>query len=86
MSKKIDELCTVVLPTFFPGNEIFENIKSIPSELNILIIDTSYQNRDLIITYEHLRRIILSNHIQSNEVMQTQHRNFWYNNKHLHQN
>ena len=37
-SNKIDELCTVVLPTFFPGNEIFENIKSIPSELNILII------------------------------------------------
>ena len=44
MSNKIDELCTVVLPTFFPGDEIFKNIKSIPSELNILIIDNSYND------------------------------------------
>lgn len=42
MIKKIDELCTVVLPTFFPGDEIFQNINSIPSELSILIIDNSY--------------------------------------------
>ena len=45
MQKKIDELCTVVLPTFFPGNEIFENLKSIPLELNILVIDNSYDDK-----------------------------------------
>ena len=44
MSNKIDELCTVVLPTFFPGDEIIKNIKSIPSEINILIIDNSYND------------------------------------------
>ena len=38
----ISNLCTVVLPTFFPGNEIFENLKSIPNNLKILIIDNSY--------------------------------------------
>lgn len=36
------ELCTVVVPTFFPGDEIFDNLKSIPSSLKILIIDNSY--------------------------------------------
>ena len=41
MSNKIDELCTVVLPTFFPGDEIIKNIKSIPSEINILIIESA---------------------------------------------
>ena len=45
MHKKIGELCTVVLPTFFPGNEIFENLKSIPSDLNVLIIDNSYDDK-----------------------------------------
>jgi len=39
---KISELCTVVLPTFFPGDEIFSNLESIPSNLKILIIDNSY--------------------------------------------
>ena len=38
----ISNLCTVILPTFFPGNEIFENLKSIPTNLKILIIDNSY--------------------------------------------
>ena len=38
----ISNLCTVVLPTFFPGDEIFQNLESIPSDLKILIIDNSY--------------------------------------------
>ena len=45
MHKKIGELCTVVLPTFFPGNEIFENLESIPLDLNVLIIDNSYDDK-----------------------------------------
>ena len=38
----ISNSCTVVLPTFFPGDEIFQNLESIPSDLKILIIDNSY--------------------------------------------
>ena len=38
----ISNLCTVVLPTFFPGDEIFENLKSIPTDLKIIIVDNSY--------------------------------------------
>ena len=33
--------CPVVLPTFFPGPEIYQNLKSIPITLKILIIDNS---------------------------------------------
>lgn len=36
------ELCTVVVPTFFPGDEILNNLNSIPSSIKILIIDNSY--------------------------------------------
>ncbi len=43
---EISETCTVVLPTFFPGDEIFSNLESIPINLKILIIDNSY-NEDL---------------------------------------
>ena len=38
----ISNLCTVVLPTFFPGDEIFENLKSIPTNLKIIVVDNSY--------------------------------------------
>ena len=38
----ISNLCTVVLPTFFPGEEIFQNLESIPNYLRTLIIDNSY--------------------------------------------
>ena len=34
--------CTIVLPTFFPGPEIFDNLNSIPKDLKVLIIDNSY--------------------------------------------
>lgn len=36
--------CTIVLPTFFPGDEIFSNLNSLPSNLKILIIDNSYND------------------------------------------
>ena len=51
----ISNLCTVVLPTFFPGNEIFENLKSIPNNLKILIIDNSYTQtlKEKIIKYKN---------------------------------
>jgi N-acetylglucosaminyl-diphospho-decaprenol L-rhamnosyltransferase len=39
---RISDLCTVIVPTFFPGKEIFNNLNSIPPELKILIIDNSY--------------------------------------------
>ena len=45
MVNDLKSLCTVVLPTFFPGNEIFDNLESIPSELKVLIIDNSYDRR-----------------------------------------
>jgi len=38
----ISDLCTVVLPTFFPGNEIYKNIESIPVSLKVIIVDNSY--------------------------------------------
>jgi GT2 family glycosyltransferase len=41
MSKK----CTVVLPTFFPGEQIINCIEAIPKIFKILIIDNSYDNR-----------------------------------------
>ena len=37
--------CTVVLPTYFPGDEILDNIQSIPKEVRILVIDNSYDDR-----------------------------------------
>ena len=33
--------CTVVIPTFFPGKEIFNNLDSIPKNIEIIIIDNS---------------------------------------------
>lgn len=38
----ISNLCTVVLPTFFPGDEIFKNLESIPINLKVIIVDNSY--------------------------------------------
>jgi len=51
----ISDLCTVVLPTFFPGDEIFENLKSIPTNLKIIIVDNSYNQsvKEKISTYEN---------------------------------
>ena len=51
----ISNLCTVVLPTFFPGDEIFENLKSIPTDLKIIIVDNSYNQsvKEKISTYEN---------------------------------
>ncbi len=53
--KNISNLCTVILPTFFPGNEIFENLKSIPNNLKILVIDNSYNQslKEKISKYEN---------------------------------
>lgn len=49
--------CTVVLPTFFPGNEIFNNLDSIPSNFEILIIDNSYNDslKDKIKSYKNCK-------------------------------
>ena len=41
MSKK----CTVVLPTFFPGEQIINCIETIPKIFKIIIIDNSYDDR-----------------------------------------
>ena len=51
----ISNLCTVVLPTFFPGDEIFENLKSIPTDLKIIIVDNSYNQsvKEKISKYEN---------------------------------
>lgn len=40
----ISDLCTVVIPTFFPGDEIIDNLESIPNNIKILIIDNSYNS------------------------------------------
>lgn len=37
--------CTVVLPTYFPGDEILDNIKSISKDIKILVIDNSFDER-----------------------------------------
>jgi N-acetylglucosaminyl-diphospho-decaprenol L-rhamnosyltransferase len=37
--------CTVVLPTYFPGDEILDNIQSLPKDVRILVIDNSYDDR-----------------------------------------
>ena len=39
---QISEFCTVILPTFFPGDEIFSNLESIPSDFKILVVDNIY--------------------------------------------
>ena len=44
MQKELFGNCTVVIPTFFPGNEIIENIKSLPKDIEILVIDNSYDD------------------------------------------
>ena len=36
------DLCTVIIPTFFPSDKIFDNLNSIPSKLNIIVVDNSY--------------------------------------------
>ena len=41
MSKK----CTVVLPTFFPGEQIVKCIETVPKIFKIVIIDNSYDDR-----------------------------------------
>ena len=38
------DLCTVVIPTFFPGKELFSNINSIPRDFRIIIVDNSYDS------------------------------------------
>lgn len=37
--------CTVILPTYFPGDEILDNINSIPKQVKIIIVDNSFDNR-----------------------------------------
>jgi N-acetylglucosaminyl-diphospho-decaprenol L-rhamnosyltransferase len=41
----IEDFCTVVIPTFFPGENIINSIKSVPKFYRILILDNSYDNR-----------------------------------------
>ena len=40
----INNLCTVVIPTFFPDKKIFDNLRSLPENIAILIIDNSYND------------------------------------------
>jgi GT2 family glycosyltransferase len=42
---QMSEKCTVVLPTFFPGEKIVNCIETIPAIFKILIIDNSYDDR-----------------------------------------
>ena len=53
--RNISNLCTVVLPTFFPGEEIFKNLESIPINLRIIIVDNSYDSllKDKISKYKN---------------------------------
>lgn len=37
--------CTVVLPTYFPGDEILNNIESISKDVRVLVVDNSFDNR-----------------------------------------
>lgn len=39
-----NSLCTVVIPTFFPDEKIFDNLRSLPENIEILIIDNSYHD------------------------------------------
>ena len=45
MENIINNNCTVVLPTYFPGDEILDNIRSIPEDVKILVIDNSIDDR-----------------------------------------
>jgi GT2 family glycosyltransferase len=40
-----ENFCTVVMPTFFPGENIINSIKSVPDFYRILILDNSYDKR-----------------------------------------
>ena len=42
---QMSEKCTVVLPTFFPGEQIVKCIETIPKIFKIVIIDNSYDDR-----------------------------------------
>lgn len=42
---QMSQKCTVVIPTFFPGEQIINCIDSIPFFFKILIIDNSYNDR-----------------------------------------
>jgi GT2 family glycosyltransferase len=42
---QLSEKCTVVLPTFFPGEQIVKCIETIPKIFKIVIIDNSYDDR-----------------------------------------
>ena len=42
---QMSEKCTVVIPAFFPGEEIVNCIETIPKIFKILIIDNSYDDR-----------------------------------------
>ena len=42
---QMSEKCTVVLPTFFPGEQIVKCIETIPKIFKIVIIDNSYDER-----------------------------------------
>ena len=44
-SNKKNYNCTVVIPAFFSGEIICQNIKSLPNDIDILIIDNTYDNR-----------------------------------------
>ena len=41
----MSEKCTVVLPTFFPGEQIVKCIETVPKIFKIVIIDNSYDDR-----------------------------------------
>ena len=42
---QMSEKCTIVLPTFFPGEQIVKCIETIPKIFKIVIIDNSYDDR-----------------------------------------
>ena len=42
---QMSEKCTVVLPTFFPGEQIVKCIETVPKIFKIVIIDNSYDDR-----------------------------------------
>lgn len=44
IKNKIEKLCTVILPTFFPDDKILNNIKSIPNNIKIIVVDNSYHD------------------------------------------
>ena len=42
---QMSEKCTVILPTFFPGEQIVKCIETVPKIFKIVIIDNSYDDR-----------------------------------------